>query len=522
MATTFATAMRRLTTAAFAFTAMAAPALADKRVALVIGNGAYANAPRLDNPGRDADAVANALRGAGFASVTVERNLGRDALLSALRRFEATSDDADWSLVYFAGHGMEISGTNYLLPIDAKLRSDRDIDEEAVSLPQVQKRLEGAKRLRLVILDACRDNPFAAAMKRSGATRSVTRGLAVPDAPRTGSLVAFSADVGQVAADAVAEGGNSPYAAALVKNLAEPDVEVNLFFRRVRFDVLNATGQKQAPATYEALPVDRLVFRPGLATPPVVASPPSPAMDEIAWRYVNRDNAASLKQFLSDYPASAFASEARSKVAALEAPKPAPPPAVAAIAPVDTPQLQPVGILLSILSDEMRTKFGIKDSVKTGVVLTEVYPNMVAAERNLKAGETIVEVAQEPVRTPTDVVNKFRSLTAAGKKVALLLVADAQGDIRFVALPLDASLPVAAPAQPQVQPQPQSQSQSITSDNPDILMCSNALALNRRRWDVAPLLARTVAEAKERYSIDDCRVLLGLKPLGTLATRKRS
>ena len=96
--------------------------MADKRVALVIGNGAYANVPQLDNPVRDANAVANALRIAGFASVAVENNLGRDALLASLRRFEAAADDADWALVYYAGHGIEVGGTNYLVPVDAKLR----------------------------------------------------------------------------------------------------------------------------------------------------------------------------------------------------------------------------------------------------------------------------------------------------------------------------------------------------------------------------------------------------------------
>lgn len=236
----------------------------ETRVALVIGNGAYTSVDALGNPVRDAMAVASALREAGFQSVQVETNLGHDAMLKALRRFEEAADKADWALVYYAGHGIETGGSNYLVPVDAQLKSDRDVDEEAVALATVQKRLEGARKLRLVILDACRSNPFLAKMRRMQiASRSVGRGLAVPDLPQAGSLVAYAAAAGQVALDEGAAAGNSPYAAALVKNLAMPDVEINLFFRRVRVDVMRATGNKQEPATYEALSDDRYVLNLG-------------------------------------------------------------------------------------------------------------------------------------------------------------------------------------------------------------------------------------------------------------------
>ncbi len=258
-----------------AVTAAIAQGAGETRVALVIGNGAYASVGSLDNPTRDASAVAQGLREAGFQSVQVENDLGHDALLKALRRFEETADTADWALVYYAGHGIEVGGVNYLIPVDARIRSDRDVEEEAVSLPQVQKRLEGARKLRLVILDACRDNPFLAKMRRTqSASRSVGRGLAVPDLPQSGSLVAYSAAAGQVALDGQASSGNSPYAAALVKNLAVPDAEVNLFFRRVRVEVLRATANRQEPATYESLPDDRFVVRPA---PPAAMPVPSPS-----------------------------------------------------------------------------------------------------------------------------------------------------------------------------------------------------------------------------------------------------
>lgn len=243
----------------------------ERRVALVIGNGQYANVPRLDNPVRDGELLAQALRDAGFQDVQVERNLDRETLITVLRRFERQADSADWALVYYAGHGIEVGGTNYLVPVDARLRSDRDVDEETVSLSQVQKRLEGAGKLRLVILDACRDNPFLAGIKRTLATRSVGRGLARPDLPQTGSLVAYSAAAGQTASDGEEGQVNSPYVTALVKHLATPDVEVNLFFRRVRAEVLRTTHQRQEPATYESLPADRFVFRL-----PSSVAPPSP------------------------------------------------------------------------------------------------------------------------------------------------------------------------------------------------------------------------------------------------------
>ncbi|MDP4024671.1 caspase family protein [Methylobacterium sp. NEAU 140] len=246
----------------------------ERRVALVIGNGRYATVPRLDNPVRDGERLAQALREAGFQEVQVERDLDRDTLIAVLRRFERVADTADWALVYYAGHGIEVGGTNYLVPTDARLRSDRDVDEETVSLSQVQKRLEGAAKLRLVILDACRDNPFLAGMKRTLATRSVGRGLARPDLPQSGSLVAYSAAAGQTASDGEDGQVNSPYVTALVKHLATPDVEVNLFFRRVRSEVLRATHQRQEPATYESLPDDRFVFR--VPPPAGQASAPAP------------------------------------------------------------------------------------------------------------------------------------------------------------------------------------------------------------------------------------------------------
>ena len=177
------------------------PALAEKRVALVIGISKYQHAPQLTNPARDADAVAALFKQAGFDVVDNQRDLGIVDLRRVIREFSETSRDADISVVYYAGHGIEVDGTNYLVPADAKLASDFDIEDETISLDRVLKALEGAKRLRLVILDACRDNPFANTMKRTLASRSIGRGLAKIEPTMSDTLIAFAAKAGAVATD---------------------------------------------------------------------------------------------------------------------------------------------------------------------------------------------------------------------------------------------------------------------------------------------------------------------------------
>jgi hypothetical protein len=170
-----------------------------RRLALIIGNSAYgASVAVLPNPKRDAEAVTAALRGVGFQSVTMINDAGRDALVRALSDFAREADGADWALVYFAGHGIEVGGTNYLIPVDARLVSDRDVSVEAISLDQIMTYVEGAKRLRLVILDACRENPFLAKMLRKDPSRSIGRGLARYE-PAPGSIVVFAAKEGQIA-----------------------------------------------------------------------------------------------------------------------------------------------------------------------------------------------------------------------------------------------------------------------------------------------------------------------------------
>jgi tetratricopeptide (TPR) repeat protein len=234
-----------------------APAIPERRVALVIGNGAYANVPALTNPLNDARTVAEALRRVGFTSVRSATNLKRDALVNALKVFAAEAETADWAMVYFAGHGIEVGGVNWLIPVDAALKADRDVQFEAVALEQVLGSVETVKKLALVVLDACRDNPFAAKMRSTTASRSIGRGLAAIE-PRRGTLVAFAAKHGQVALDGT--GANSPFVSALVRHMQTPGLEINKVFRLVRDDVLNATNSRQEPFIYGTLPAQDFFF----------------------------------------------------------------------------------------------------------------------------------------------------------------------------------------------------------------------------------------------------------------------
>ncbi|MCK1385598.1 caspase family protein [Bradyrhizobium sp. 21] len=221
----------------------------EHRVALVLGNSTYKNVPSLPNPERDAAEVADALRATGFEKVTLRTNLGRDQLIQALRTFATQAERADWSVIYYAGHGIEVGGVNYLIPVDATIGSDRDMSFEAIALDQVLNVAERARKLRLVVLDACRNNPFAARMKRtlSVASRSVSRGLA-PIEPDAGTLVVFAAKDGEVALDG--DGAHSPFTTAFVKDIRVPGLEVRRLFDTVRDDVIEMTGGKQKPFSY--------------------------------------------------------------------------------------------------------------------------------------------------------------------------------------------------------------------------------------------------------------------------------
>ncbi|MEP3475776.1 MAG: caspase family protein [Hyphomicrobiales bacterium] len=229
-----------------------------KRVALIMGISNYTHATQLPNPVQDATKLASVLSNLGF-DVTLRTNLGINDMRSEVRNFANKADTAEVALVYFAGHGIEMSGKNYLIPNDAELRRDRDLEHEALTLNLVSNALEGAKRLRIIMLDACRNNPFSAQMKLSGnRTRSVSRGLAAVE-PVGDSLIVYASKHGTVAEDG--EGSNSPFAEALVKTLPTPGLEISLMFRRVRDQVMKATNRRQQPFVYGSISGKEFYFK---------------------------------------------------------------------------------------------------------------------------------------------------------------------------------------------------------------------------------------------------------------------
>jgi len=255
-----------------------APAEA-RRVALVVGNGAYEAVPRLVNPLPDANAVAGVLAGHGF-TVTRLANANRAALDAALRRFARDATGADVALFFFAGHGLQVDGQNYIVPTDARVARPTDLDFELVPLDLVVRALSGAAA-RVIILDACRDNPMAANVPAG--TRSVGRGLAQVSRVDLGTLIAFSTSPGAVALDGT--GRNSPFSEALVQHLRTPGLEIRQVMTRVRRSVVDATGGQQVPWDNSSLLGDVFiapaasVARPP-APPPPSARLPAPRRDE--------------------------------------------------------------------------------------------------------------------------------------------------------------------------------------------------------------------------------------------------
>lgn len=227
------------------------PAPGGGRLALVIGNSAYTAVSPLPNPQNDAADVGAALGRLGF-DVTTLLDGDRAGMDEALGAFARRSVGAAAALIFYAGHGMEVDGVNYLVPVDARLESDTDVEYETVDLDRVLRATEGAG-LRMVILDACRDNPLARSMRRVRATRSISRGsfadldeqLLLDE-----TLVAYAAAAGTTAADGV--GRNSPYTEALLTYLEQP-LEISALFRRVRGHVLQTTGGRQRPHEYQSL-----------------------------------------------------------------------------------------------------------------------------------------------------------------------------------------------------------------------------------------------------------------------------
>ena len=312
------------------FTAHAA--LADKRVAFVVGNGAYKNVAQLPNPPIDAKAMAGVLRNVGF-DVVEGVNLTRDKMTEKLLDFGKRAQGADVAVFYYAGHGIAISGTNYLLPIDADIKSEMDVKlGAAINIDLTLDQTMGDAKVKLVFLDACRDNPFAAKI-RSTSTRSVSVGQGLAEMKSgEGTLIAFATGPGQTALDGQ-EGTNSPFTRALIAHIAEPGVEIQQAMTEVRAQVNDETNKGQLPwghtnltgSVYlnpaakepakDAPPADS-----GTALAPAVASTSGSSEVEVEfWRSVKDSNKAEeLNAYLTSYPNGQFKSLALARIAALE------------------------------------------------------------------------------------------------------------------------------------------------------------------------------------------------------------
>jgi uncharacterized caspase-like protein len=301
------------------------PAGAESRMALVIGNSAYQAVSALPNPANDAKAVSELLSSAGF-QVVPAANLGLADMRIAIREFTSlvSAQGPDTvALIFFAGHGVQVDGDNYLVPVDARIKREADVPIEALRLTDVMNALSAAPaRTRIVILDACRNNAFSEINKTSG------RGLAIVDAPN-GSIVAYSTAPGAEAEDG--SGANSPFTAAFTSVAKEPGLPIELAFKRVRLAVNQVTSGRQTPWESSSLTIDFSFFPSGASQHPTptskqIAAGGQPAAKPAGyWRAAlagKSQNAAyelvvledvidGYQEFLALYPTAVFASNVR-------------------------------------------------------------------------------------------------------------------------------------------------------------------------------------------------------------------
>src|SRR5215469_7409399 len=280
-------------------------AFAERRVALIIGNSNYQNAPILPNPERDARGIADMFQKAGYEIVTTAFNVGNLDFKSTIRKFEDTVTDADIAVIYYAGYGLNIHGTNYLIPIDAKLASDRDANNETITLEQLVESVHGAKLLRVIIIDACRDSPFARIMKAE------RMGLGAVQPNSIDTLIAYAAKPSTIADDG--GGDHSPFAAALIDNLFVPGLDIRLAFGRVRDEVLKKTGYMQEPFVYGSLGGGNIALVPAPNRPVVATDSEGEKSDYALVERIGTKGAWQV--FLNQHPTGFYADLARQQIA---------------------------------------------------------------------------------------------------------------------------------------------------------------------------------------------------------------
>src|SRR5262245_5318981 len=297
--------------------ALSGAAQAQDRVALVIGNSKYTGVNVVPNAVNDARVMAGALREIGFVVVD-GFDLTRDNMERQIREFLRKSQSARVTLFFYAGHGLQVDGRNYLLPVNAKLQTVSDLGFETVGLDNILENLDGVSRTNIIILDACRNNPFAQALAaRSGVTRSATvlSGLAGYSNLGTGTLIAFSTAPGAVALDG--SGSNSPFTRALARHVRTPALEVRQMLTRVRADVAAETGGQQIPWDNSSLLGEVYLAGLGKQEPQRVDIPPAapaPAADDLVWEAIKDSRiGAVFEEFVNKFPKSPHARAARGR-----------------------------------------------------------------------------------------------------------------------------------------------------------------------------------------------------------------
>ena len=293
---------------------------AERRVALVIGNGKYQHAEELINPGNDARAIADMLTRVGFDIVDFRQDVGVVEFKRAVREFLVQAANSDIAVVYYSGHGMEFDGSNYLIPVDAKLASTFDVDDETVSLERILASTEQVRELSLIILDACRDNPFLRGTRSFVATRALSSGLTGVAPTAANTLVAYAAKAGSVSFDGV--GPNSPFTTALIKHLAEPGLDIRIALGKVRDEVMIETGGRQEPFVYGSLGGENVSLVPAKSIADAVTASLAGGATPEALDYQLAERVGSLaawRAFVDAHPKGYYSKLALAQIAKLSA-----------------------------------------------------------------------------------------------------------------------------------------------------------------------------------------------------------
>jgi Caspase domain len=280
------------------------------RVALVIGNSSYVNTPELPNPQNDATDMAAALRKLGFRVLT-GIDLNKQAMDATVREFGSALAGAEQGVFFYAGHGLQVGGENFLVPVDATLGNAAALDAELVRIEAIQRIMEQTAKFSVLFFDACRDNPLASALASTMGARSteVSRSFA-PSTSGLGTLISFSTQPGNIALDG--QGRNSPYTAALVKHIADPGSDLSGIVIDVRNEVVRATGAHQIPWEHSSL-WSRFYFAPAAVA---AAKPEQPATELALWSAVaNSGDPETLRVYLERFPQGAYAGQAMMSIA---------------------------------------------------------------------------------------------------------------------------------------------------------------------------------------------------------------